>query len=1493
MASLLQNTRIAGICAMTALLISAAGMAGGADEPSMAEYTHYPLFQTGAVAPRIMLILDNSGSMNFPAYGDGAEDWPEGGEIEAPYKGSSCQQFATRVAMSSDDGQEQKNTGEIILCNFTNTLTLFDLDLGRDDDSYGNPKCAEQEAVIVATRFTDVAIPREVDGVPVVISSAYIEFTAARNNGGKKFRNAAITLKITAEATDSPATLGLADYNISNRPDTTSSATWSMLRKESWIPGETYQTPDLTTIVQELISRPGWQNGNAMLFKIEGGDEYGGRTAWSFFGNSSKAARLVIEYEPCEVQTYYGYFDSRDKPAYPGDTNWTKYSYGSGVFVRDKSGPWSGNFLNFIAMRRGDILRKALVGGLSTSRTGGGNATQIGIVKPPGLADYKKHHTGSGVSPWPDAWYFIEDGNIVVHESSSSSSTVRGTFTIKVEKDIDAEPDDFGDDGELAGVLQKVGDRAEWGNAWFTSGDVNDGKGEIDAPMGSNMTSMITTIKNKPFNTSTPIAEALYVVTQYFKQEDAESGLNYANNAISPFNPTRDPYVSKDDNLEACAQGFCILLTDGMSTNDQRIPTYLRGYDTENLPTEYFPSNGTSYARDVALYMRTTDLRSDTVGKDELDGTQNILLYVIYAMGNNDDARRLLQQTAINGGFYDSDNNSLPNLQSEWDKDNDTIPDNYFEAQDGAKLEKKLMNAILAILQRAGSGTAVSVLATKGEGEGTLVQAIFNPSVATLEGEVQWTGLLHSLWVDDHGKIREDTVADYRLNPDEDERIEFSVNEKTGDTVIMRYKNDAEEPYDPSIQLEYLRSIWSAGGKLAERDPIFRKIYTYKGDGTEADPNENFFQVNNNYYAVLGILNYLGINDDATWSYLGESEWPRGFNLMQWISGLPDHDSSYYGTVNLRLRTLNDGRLWKLGDIIHSTPTSMAQPLADYDLLYSDQSYYDFYIKNRNRETVVFVGSNAGMLHAFTGWVYQEDTFVSPYEVDGYFTDHSDATENDVDIGDELWAYIPQSVLPHLKWLADPNYSHVNFIDLRPRIFDAKIFEPSDLHPNGWGSVLVCGLGFAAGMEIPVNPNHANAAKRLTMYPTFFAFDVTNPRAPVLLWERSFPNLGMASNYPNLLKVEEEWLLAIGSGPTSMKGDSKQDASLFVVDLKTGGNTAQGGLKNIFTLPGGDAFTNSPVAFDKSMNYSVDAVYVAANYNDQSSEMFRLTIPQKDSAEFKPWGADGDPPEYIPDPTSPNWTITKLFKSPRPITGSASLSVDRQDNAWLYFGTGRYLNQTDKSSDDQNYIIGIKDPFFNPDLEDCNYTYPSVECEINKLTTADNALTDLFDADEYTVYGRSEVEGPEGKVTFDDLVTEARRNVYQGWYRHLLRTEGSPSERVVNKGAVLGGVLLMPTFTPSTDPCGFGGTSRLFGVYYETGTAFFRKVFQQDTGEGPIMDVIDLGDGLASSLSMHSGRQSGGKVYVQKSTGEIIEVDVAPAFNIKSGPEYWLDDGYY
>ena len=43
--------------------------------------------------------------------------------------------------------------------------------------------------------------------------------------------------------------------------------------------GEDQQTPDLAAIVQEIINREGWQEGNAMAFIFNGS---GTRTAESF-----------------------------------------------------------------------------------------------------------------------------------------------------------------------------------------------------------------------------------------------------------------------------------------------------------------------------------------------------------------------------------------------------------------------------------------------------------------------------------------------------------------------------------------------------------------------------------------------------------------------------------------------------------------------------------------------------------------------------------------------------------------------------------------------------------------------------------------------------------------------------------------------------------------------------------------------------------------------------------------------------------------------------------------------------------------------------------------------------------------------------------------------------------------------------------------------------------------------------------------------------------
>jgi hypothetical protein len=57
--------------------------------------------------------------------------------------------------------------------------------------------------------------------------------------------------------------------------------------------GPDQQTPDITSIIQEIVDQPSWANGNSLVIIIAGS---GTRTAESFEGSSIDAPLLHIEY---------------------------------------------------------------------------------------------------------------------------------------------------------------------------------------------------------------------------------------------------------------------------------------------------------------------------------------------------------------------------------------------------------------------------------------------------------------------------------------------------------------------------------------------------------------------------------------------------------------------------------------------------------------------------------------------------------------------------------------------------------------------------------------------------------------------------------------------------------------------------------------------------------------------------------------------------------------------------------------------------------------------------------------------------------------------------------------------------------------------------------------------------------------------------------------------------------------------------------------------
>ena len=173
----------------------------------------------------------------------------------------------SRVRGSLDDAEENVQTGRI-------RLVSSDLEMSED----------RGQKQWVGLRFTQLAIPA---GARIV--SAHVQFTADERSGRRTI------LEVRGQAADRAASFGRARRNISSRALTRASVSW---RVPAWNKvgeaGERQRTPDLSSIVQEVVNRRGWKSGQSLALFLTGS---GKRTAESFNGDSSAAAELIVKYE--------------------------------------------------------------------------------------------------------------------------------------------------------------------------------------------------------------------------------------------------------------------------------------------------------------------------------------------------------------------------------------------------------------------------------------------------------------------------------------------------------------------------------------------------------------------------------------------------------------------------------------------------------------------------------------------------------------------------------------------------------------------------------------------------------------------------------------------------------------------------------------------------------------------------------------------------------------------------------------------------------------------------------------------------------------------------------------------------------------------------------------------------------------------------------------------------------------------------------------------
>ncbi|HYA03976.1 MAG TPA: hypothetical protein VEI04_12780 [Syntrophobacteria bacterium] len=549
------------------------------------------------------------------------------------------------------------------------------------------------------------------------------------------------------------------------------------------------------------------------------------------------------------------------------------------------------------------------------------------------------------------------------------------------------------------------------------------------------------------------------------------------------------------------------------------------------------------------------------------------------------------------GGFVDTNGTGLPDTQDTWDADGDGLPDTYFYVQNPLNLEEQLDNAFLSIVQRGSAGAAASVISSTRAGEGAVYQAVFYP---TYKNKVAWTGEVHALLVDAYGNMREDSNLNGALDLNNDLIVQFDTS-NPGQVLLYKDLNgdgqltDAEKatPGFPVITtMENLKYLWSSTPWLdgiTDANVVTQRTYANTAQQRYIFTFIPGSSPPNMVPAVGEVKDFTASNYGTIGPYLHFfnpfSQPPTGFNAttaaqaqINFIRGLDDP------TKKLRKRQYPDSALniktRRLGDVVYSTPTAVATPAEDYDLLYQDDTYRQFYAQYRNRRTVVYTGANDGMFHAFNGGFPVYNSLSKTYT---FNLQSQGGSETQFALGAELWAYVPFNLLPHLYWLTRPDYllkQHVAYCDLKPRVFDAKIFTADSDHPNGWGTVLVGGMRLGGG-KIRPDKNHDGQqdVPNLILKSAYFILDVTNPEvAPKLLAEVSFDDLGYTTSYPGVVVVKSKtsptpnnWYLVLGSGPNGVRL-KYTGAGGFT----SGAATVSGAASNAFgTVPtGGDDTTN-------------------------------------------------------------------------------------------------------------------------------------------------------------------------------------------------------------------------------------------------------------------------------------------------------------------------------
>lgn len=1053
----------------------------------------------------------------------------------------------------------------------------------------------------------------------------------------------------------------------------------------------------------------------------------------------------------------------------------------------------------------------------------------------------------------------------------------------------------------------------------------------ISDGVGDHSSGLINSIDSLRAATWTPFSEAFYNAIGYFAIDSDDSTKKTSRTDLRL--NTTDFLATMNPSEYVCQANNILLITDGGSTADLHksvtdlVDVYKTSSGNVTGSCSYF--QGSQNLDDLAWLARQRNI--NTFSKTNANAITNttpqkknesINTYVVFSGADNGQTGEcnnvsLLTQTAIKGGT------SL--LKTELPEQYEATLRTAFAAVAGGTASGTAAS-ILSNSEGSGANILQAVFYPNKEFE--TVTGETNPTNAS------WIGEMQNLWyyVDPYignSSVREDTNKDSALHLIDDYVTEFqfkggetiAVLKKdadgngSGDSVVTTDTRVKSQGYCSTstdtkcvtaaacptgetcetqsiVNADDIYSLWRAGKMLWNRDITTttgkRVLYTYL-KGTVAGGKT--FATDGLIDLVSGFDGLSANDKEVIQTLLQASSLDEAKNIIKYIQGYDHSDygsttGTFTGTIDgnkPRNRSVQIGgvkKTWKLGDIIASTPRIQSfnklnsyhldVPAGYSDLTYADNTTGKGYANSTAYKArgMVYAGANDGMLHAFklgslsinTSGLTKA-TLTNPPNDDGTTTA----------LGQEQWAFIPKNVLPYLKYLADPNYSHLYLVDGPSKLLDASIgynstsgaayisngcaadsywkcqLDSATDNNKSWRSILIGSMG-VGGASAENGVSCTNCVKNPVSgagNSSYFALDITDPKNPQYLWEFSHAELGFATSGAAVARIgykftsddttykdtNGRWFAVVGSGPTGpidttyhqFKGKSDNPLRVFALDLKSGEllQKFETTINNAFA----GSMTSAPIDTDRSRKtsdgfYSDDALYFG--YSNCASNC---------STDAPTW--NGGIMRLLTDEkiTPADWSLSTLISNVGPVSTAVGKLQDRRNkNLWLYTGSGRYFFKGDDSTT-PGKILAVKEPCYDKVNDDM--------LNSEQTTTCSTAI--VFSSSDFNDQTSSILNiDSTKKGWFIDLTSEDTTNNYG-------------AERVITEPVAMpNGAIFFTSFMPSTDICNYGGKSYMWGMRYDTG-------------------------GTATTSQLH------GKALVQVSTGSFEEVDLATALSANFG----------